>query len=216
MSSVKLVFISDTHGLHRNLKPGSGDILIHCGDFSRRDSLESVEDFARFMARQDFKHKIVIAGNHDWCFEDQRREQAEAVLRDHAIHYLNDSGIQLDGLNFWGSPVQPAFMNWAFNRERGSDIRRHWALVPDKTDVLITHGPVFGILDRCRGGHRAGCEDLLATVQRIKPRIHACGHIHESYGQIEKEGILFLNTSNLDEHYRLANSPIRYELKYQS
>jgi len=208
MSSIRLVFISDTHGLHGGLKPGSGDVLIHCGDFTGRGSLDELESFAEFMARQAFTHKLVIAGNHDWCLEDHRREQAESVLNSHDLHYLNDSGIRLGGLNFWGSPVQPTFMNWAFNRDRGAEIRRHWALVPADTDVLMTHGPAFGILDRCYDGQRVGCEDLLATVRRIGPRIHACGHIHEGYGKTQRDGTLFLNASNLDERYRLVNPAI--------
>lgn len=208
MPPVRLTFISDTHSRHQGLNPGSGDVLVHCGDLCRRGDLEEVDAFADFMAEQDFTHKIVIAGNHDWCFEDKRRHEAEAVLDDHGIHYLNDSGLKLCGVNFWGSPIQPTFMNWAFNRQRGEQIRRHWELIPDDTDVLITHGPVYGILDRCFDGRLVGCEELLETVKRVKPRIYACGHIHEDYGSLELDGTLFINASSLDERYRLKHEPI--------
>jgi Icc-related predicted phosphoesterase len=205
---MKLTFISDTHSLHRHLALDSGDVLIHCGDFTGRGSLDDTADFAEYMAKQDFAHKVVIAGNHERCFEDERRQDAEAILKDAGVTYLNDSGIEISGVKFWGSPIQPEFFDWAFNRERGKDIRRHWDIIPDDVDVLLTHGPAFGILDWCVHGERVGCEDLLDAVQRIKPKIHAFGHIHESYGMRETDGTVFVNACNLDERYRVKNPPI--------
>ena len=70
---MKLTFISDTHYQHHKLSLESGDVLIHCGDFTRRGALDEVANFADFMGAQDFKYKIVIAGNHDFSFEDKRR-----------------------------------------------------------------------------------------------------------------------------------------------
>lgn len=209
---MKLTFISDTHSKHNNLDTGSGDILIHCGDFTCQGGLGETEEFAEFLSVQDFTHKIVIAGNHDRCFEDERLLQAETILNDLGIIYLNDSGIQIDGVNFWGSPVQPEFFNWAFNRKRGVDLLQHWMLIPANTDVLMTHGPAYGILDLCSDGSRVGCEDLLGTIQRIKPKVHAFGHIHESYGQDEYDGILCINACILDERYQLRNLPIVVEI----
>lgn len=210
---MKLTFISDTHSLHNELPAiAPGDVLIHCGDFTGHGNIDETADFAEFIAAQNFTHKIVIAGNHDWCFEDGRRDGAEACLHDLGIIYLNDSGIELDGVKFWGSPIQPEFLNWAFNRERGADIRQHWDLVPTDTDVLITHGPAFGILDKCCHGGRVGCEELLEVIQTIKPKIHAFGHIHEGYGQHEQDGTIFVNACSLDEHYRMAFAPIVLEI----
>ena len=54
-----------------------------------------------------------------------------------------------------------------------------WELIPDNIDILITHGPPIGHGDRCSGGNRAGCVDLLFEIQnRIKPKAHIFGHIH--------------------------------------
>ncbi|MCK5925845.1 MAG: metallophosphatase domain-containing protein [Methylococcales bacterium] len=194
---MQLTFISDTHSYHDTLTLGSGDILIHCGDFTRYGSLQDTKSFAQFMAAQDFTYKIVIAGNHDRCFENEEKAHAEKILKDHHLIYLNDSGITINHLKIWGSPIQPEYYNWAFNRDRGSDIQKHWQLIPNDTDVLLTHGPVFGRLDLAHRGENVGCEDLLATVQKIKPKIHACGHIHEAYGVKEKEGTIFVNASSL-------------------
>ncbi len=206
---MKLTFISDTHYQHRKLQLTSGDVLIHCGDFTRRGGLDDVESFAQFIGEQNFKTKIVIAGNHDLSFEDRRRrEKAEKHLTDHGITYLNDTGVVIDGVKFWGSPVQPEFFGWAFNRKRGEELRDHWELIPEDTDVLITHGPAYGILDLCSDGRRVGCQDLLETVNIIKPKIHAFGHIHEDYGVVKKQGTIFVNACNVDEHYRMKNPPI--------
>jgi Icc-related predicted phosphoesterase len=210
---MNLTFISDTHSLHDRMPPlGSGDVLVHCGDFSGHGNLDDARLFAIFMAAQDFTHKIVIAGNHDWCFEDKRRKTAESILAAKGILYLNDTGVEIDGVKFWGSPVQPEFMNWAFNRQRGADIRYHWDKIPNDTDVLITHGPARGILDRCDNGFAAGCDDLLQAIQRVKPKIHACGHIHEAYGALEVGETIFINACILDERYRVKNPPIEVEI----
>ena len=209
---MKLTFISDTHYQHHKLQLESGDVLIHCGDFTRRGGLDDVESFATFIERQDFKHKIVIAGNHDFSFEDKRRQKAEKYLSNHSLIYLNDSGVEVEGLKFWGSPVQPEFFDWAFNRKRGEELRDHWDLIPEDTDILITHGPAYGILDLCADGRRVGCHDLLEAVEKIKPKIHAFGHIHEDYGVIEKQGTIFVNACNVDERYRMVNMPITLEV----
>ncbi|MGB0848880.1 MAG: metallophosphoesterase family protein, partial [Thiolinea sp.] len=142
---MKLTFISDTHSLHHQLPDlGSGDVLIHCGDFTGRGDLHDTLSFARYFSQQNYTHKIVIAGNHDECFEGYRQQDAETCLLDHNIIYLNDSGIEIDGVHFWGSPIQPEFFNWSFQRRRGQDIRRHWDMIPANTDILLTHGPPFG------------------------------------------------------------------------
>ncbi len=205
---MNITFISDTHSRHHELTLGSGDTLIHCGDLTNKGSLEDVENFADFMAKQDFKHKIVIAGNHDFCFEDDRANEAEQLLKEREIIYLNDSGIEIEGLKFWGSPVQPEFCNWAFNRDRGYDISQHWALIPGDIDILLTHGPAFGLLDRVQEGQQVGCRDLLDRINQVKPEVHAFGHIHEDYGVVEKDGTTFVNACSVDRSYRLVNPPI--------
>ena len=121
------------------------------------------------------------------------------------IIYLNDSGIEIDGITFWGSPITPWFFNWAFNRHRGEAIKKHWDLIPHNIDVLITHGPAHTILDKTTKGACAGCEGLLQKVQEIKPKVHICGHIHEAYGKTEKYGTVFINASILNEKYELRN-----------
>lgn len=205
---MKLTFISDTHDMHDKVITGSGDILFHCGDMTGRGEIHSLEAFARFMEKQDFKHKVVISGNHDFCFENGHRGFAEKIMKDHGIIYLNDNFCEIEGLKIWGSPVQPRFFDWAFNRDRGEDIKSHWDMIPSDTDILITHGPPYDILDQVRGGGNVGCVDLLDAVKRVRPRIHAFGHIHEDYGVVERDGTVFVNACSADHKYRLVNKPI--------
>jgi len=97
---------------------------------------------------------------------------------------LYDESIELDcGIKIWGSPYSPEFCGWAFSLKSEADSCEHWKNIPDDTDILITHGPPLGILDRCSNGHKAGDACLLKEVkERVKPKYHLFGHIHEAYG----------------------------------
>ena len=205
---MKIKFISDTHSKHQKLGSLSGETIVHCGDFSNRGSKDDISDFLHWFSGQEFNHKILIAGNHDFGFENENKKWAEDLTKDLGIIYLNDSEIIIDGIKFWGSPVQPAFYDWAFNRERGEEIKKHWSLIPEDTDILVTHGPPFGILDLCAHGERVGCKDLLNVVKKLRPRVHAFGHIHEDYGLKEVGGTKFINACNLNEQYEFKNLPI--------
>jgi Icc-related predicted phosphoesterase len=205
---MRLVFISDTHGSHGGLSVPDGDILVFCGDLAARGEFHEIEDFLSFMKSLSHRHKIMFAGNHDFAFEDLRREKAIAAVHEAGVIYLNDSQVVVEGIKFWGSPVSPRFFDWAFNRDRGVEIKRHWDLIPVDTDVLVTHGPPFGILDETKHKEKVGCADLLEKVLKNKPRIHAFGHIHEGYGVKQVEGITFIIASNLDHAYRLCHPPI--------
>jgi predicted phosphohydrolase len=208
---LKFVAISDTHCRHKNLKLPKGDVLLHAGDVSYGGKKSEVVDFLNWFDRQNFAYKVFIAGNHDFYFEKAGRSELEEIIPKNVI-YLNDSGTLIDNIKIWGSPVTPWFYNWAFNRPRGASIQKHWHLIPDNTDVLLTHGPVFGILDRVINSTSTGCKNLLDKVQQIKPKVHVFGHIHEAYGVINKYGVKFINASVLNESYELVNAPVVFEL----
>jgi Icc-related predicted phosphoesterase len=175
-SAIRIVCISDTHGQHRQLKVPLGDILIHAGDFmlsGRR--LEEIVDFDGWLGNLPHPQKIVVAGNHDLLFEAYP-EMAQGRLKN--ATYLENSGAEILGLHFWGSPVQPSFSNWAFNVDRGAAIRRYWAGIPKGTDVIITHGPPFGTLDKkdILSPH-LGCEELTKAVAKLEPQLQ-CFRAH--------------------------------------
>ena len=157
MARMRIICISDTHGQHASLRVPDGDILIHAGDFmTYGNAPREIIDFNAWLGRQSHRNKIVIAGNHDRLFESHSMP-ARALITNGV--YLEDSGIEVEGLKFWGSPVQPPFNNWAFNVQRGAPIRRHWDKIPMWTDILVTHGPPFGILDQSRPmTDHLGCE----------------------------------------------------------
>ena len=208
---MQITLISDTHFRHNHLQFPGGDMLIHAGDVCGYGTEDESVAFLEWFAAQPYKHKIFIAGNHDWFFEIYDKAYIDKIIPTN-IHYLNDSGIEIEGFKIWGSPVQIEFCDWAFNRKKGADINKHWKLIPKNTDILITHSPPFGILDRTNSNYNAGCEMLLKKVNLIKPKLHVFGHIHEGYGMIEKEGIIFANASSLNVNYQLVNAPIVLEM----
>lgn len=207
---MKLVLISDTHNHHEKLKVPEGDVLIHAGDTTGGGSLREILGFFRWFENLPHQHKIFIAGNHDFLLENSTFD-VERYLPEGVI-YLQDSFTEINGIKIYGSPHTPEFLNWAFMKKRGSEIKTVWDKIPDGIDVLVTHGPPFRILDMTSKDVSVGCEALLDKVLKIKPKIHVFGHIHESYGSQEIGGIKFFNASILNEHYQLVNSPFVVDL----
>jgi predicted phosphohydrolase len=182
---------------------------VHAGDFSRRGKEAEVVRFNAWLGVQPHRAKLVVAGNHDFLFE-----QEPAIARSLLTHatYLEDSGVTIDGVSFWGSPWQPRFFDWAFNLDRGAPLRAKWDLIPDGTDVLIVHGPPRDVLDRTSRGECVGCDDLLLALKRVRPRLFVCGHIHEAYGEKIVDGIRCINASCCDERERPFHAPVVVDL----
>jgi Icc-related predicted phosphoesterase len=202
----KIVLISDTHGKHKQIQLPEGDLLIHAGDITGRGFPWQVREFMDWFGRQPHRHKVMIAGNHDFLAEEKPEEFLALVPP--GVHYLNDSGVEIEGIRIWGSPIQPWFHNWAFNRQRGPNIAAHWAMIPAQTDILVTHGPPFGVLDYTATGERVGCEDLSLRLAELRPRLHVFGHIHESYGYVQRDGIHYVNASVLNLRYEYVQAPV--------
>ena len=206
--TMKIICLSDTHCLHEKIKVPEGDLLIHAGDFCGRGTIQELASFNAWLGTLPHPHKVVIAGNHDWPF--QRDPSAQGVLTN-AI-YLQDSETMIEGLRIYGSPWQPEFCNWAFNLRRGEEIKRKWDQIPEGLDILVTHGPPYGVGDQLLSGEHVGCVDLQEAIARVQPRVHICGHIHSGYG-VKNHEIIFINASNCDEEYRPINPPVVFELR---
>ncbi len=208
----RIVFISDTHNHHNEIKLPEGDILVHAGDFSGRGLPEEVGPFFDWLEEQAqvFKHVIFIAGNHDMSFEYKHPWIVNWLSKlPTNIHYLEDSEAIIDSIKFYGSPWQPEFHNWGFNLPRGKALAKKWEMIPIDTDVLITHTPPQNILDyTIRDMINVGCADLYLKVNQIKPKIHVFGHIHEGYGYKDINDTLYLNASTCNLRYQPVNSPI--------
>lgn len=215
---MKITTISDTHNQHLHIPPDwleGGDVLIHAGDVSGRGTQKEIEEFLQWFNELPYTHKIMIPGNHDFWFEKVNNFVVNEMLSEKYpnIIYLNDSGVEIEGIKFWGSPVQPWFYDWAFNRV-GADICKHWDLIPLDTQVLITHGPMKGFLDMTLRGVSTGCPYLLEKVSEIKDlKLFVCGHIHEAYGRIDfPDGGVFVNASTLNFNYNVQNKPMVVEI----
>lgn len=190
----------------------AGDVLIHAGDVSAEGEQEVVLDFMDWMSSLPHRYKLFIAGNHDRFIEQAPHEFQQALPLN--IHYLEDSGIEIGGIKIWGSPMTPAFYDWAFMKEIGPPLSQHWALIPDDTHILVTHGPPYGIMDEVilpeRREH-AGCPDLLKRIMELKPDIHIFGHIHEAYGNQLTNGVQFMNVSTMNQQYQIQNAIVEFE-----
>jgi Icc-related predicted phosphoesterase len=223
MKEVKIVAISDTHNAHKKLIIPQCDILIHSGDATSMGYEHEVRQFAKWLKSLHgtiAKHIIFVPGNHELNFEKKLPASKEWLFEEFPeLILLMDEGIELEGIKIWGSPVQPRFFDWAFNKSRGEQILKHWNMIPEDTEVLITHGPPYMILDEVltitgesytsigQGPRHVGCEMLRATVERIKPDVHIFGHIHCARGEFHKDGTSFYNASIMDEMYKPSYEP---------
>jgi predicted phosphohydrolase len=208
--TLRIVVISDTHGLHERIAVPDGDVLVHAGDLTARGRREELEAFNDWLGGLPHRHKLVIAGNHDWVCA--RKPRLTPQLLSNAT-YLCDKQVVIDGYQFYGCPWQPRFFDWAFNLDP-PQLRQVWARVPDGIDVLITHTPPQGVLDSTVRGVAAGCAELAAALPRIRPRLHLFGHIHEAYGQRAEGSTTFANASCCTLDYRPINSPLIFDLDW--
>lgn len=230
---MKIGLISDTHGFHRSLQNKfpipECDILIHAGDISNIGEQYQVEDFVKWYSEQSAEYKIFVLGNHDRCGDAKfsylwNAEGTEKILPPwwfnlknnlpKGVIYLENSGIDIEGINIWGSPTTPWFHgdSWAFNKHRGEEIEQTWDQIPVNTDILITHGPAKHFVDYEEDSQTyVGCEDLKRRIDIIKPTLHISGHIHSGRGYSRNSNTEFINASILNNRYEMVNKPILIE-----
>lgn len=238
---LKVVCISDTHNRHKHLtslaafpnRLPDGDLLIHAGDSTGIGLKGEVESVAEWMLKQAKRYTygiVFIAGNHDRSFDPKYRHKYESteetgnkpgwlldILSDFKssgnVHYLENSSVEVNGFNIWGSPVTPWFHgdSWAFNQHRGPDIEEYWNRIPLDTDILVTHGPPAYIGDYIPGQNSyVGCENLRTRVKIVKPLMHIFGHIHEGYGLDGDSDTVYVNASICNTLYEPRNKPWRF------
>lgn len=208
---MKIITISDTHTQHGFLELPKGDMIICAGDISYRGYRSEIENFLYWYNKLDYQYKILIAGNHDFYFENEDDDVDKLLSKYPTVTYLKDSGINIDGVNIWGTPWQPWFHNWAFNVPRGG-LKPYWDLIPNNTDILITHTPPYKILDKIEEGDPVGCEELLERLNSLSVKYNIFGHIHEAYGIEKHNNTTYINTSVVNRIYNLVNKPILFEI----
>ena len=199
---MRILHLSDTHSHHHLLKNlPTADVIVHSGDASFSGSENEVLDFLNWFCDLDYRHKIFVAGNHDNCLYG---EQIEGL--DENCHYLCHSGVEIEGVKFWGVPL---FVEDAIREGR---IEQLMVQIPEDTNILISHCPPYGILDFDDNIHY-GCSDLLKAVERINPRYHLFGHIHAAHGIKKLQQTVFVNSAIMNEMYEFVNKPTLLEWK---
>ena len=194
---MKIIALSDTHTNHDKIILLESDILIHAGDYSNSRIYTEYEfySFINWFEKQPAKHKIFISGNHDFfAFHNLETVINESKKRN--IIYLQDNSIVIDGLKIHGSPWVPIFYDWAYMKEDFL-LDRFYKEISADTDLLITHGPPFKILDKTFRKEHAGSHMLKHYLRKINPLIHIFGHIHESSGHLERFNTNFYNVSSV-------------------
>lgn len=235
-----ITVISDLHGHYPQL-PG-GDLLIVAGDLMGHPSIDEWCRCSNWLNKQDYGKIVFIAGNHDTMIEEWDKQQDSEGYNgpvsdpNERIEYLSDSGTEFEGFKIWGSPWTAQFpginpLCCAFTVNFGCDteywLEDYWKLIPNDIDILITHSPPFGVFDRVKkynsrgnwnpktdGYEAVGSKSLREHVmQRIKPKLHVFGHIHEWGGQILDTNVTkFVNASHVNEDYEPVNSSITVEI----
>eukprot|EP00026_Physarum_polycephalum_P015377 Phypoly_transcript_16042.p1 GENE.Phypoly_transcript_16042~~Phypoly_transcript_16042.p1 ORF type:complete len:290 (+),score=36.88 Phypoly_transcript_16042:111-872(+) len=205
----RFVCISDTHNFHDVVNIPVGDVLVHAGDFSDYGRDEEFVDFNRFLGTLPHPHKLIVSGNHDyhWPDEDEgnswlvwlgwKKSRFKKMLSNGRC--LEHEEICVNGIRIHGTA-------WNFN-----DPSLVYSKIRSGIDILITHKPPKGILDGIEL-YGSGGDLLFEKVMEIRPKVHIFGHIHESYGIQEKDGILFINAAICDTKTKPTNEPIVFDI----
>lgn len=203
--------ISDLHGELPLLE--GGDLLLLAGDYTASDQIGQWESFYAWLKKQDYEKKIYIGGNHDNFLLGPKKQVQDD------FEYLCDSGTEYKGLKIWGSPwcanfagMNPLCMAFTcpFGENNEEFLEKYWNLIPTDTDILITHSPPYGILDKTDRGKHVGSVGLNHVLGRVKPKYHIFGHIHEEGGKtLDCIETTFINASIMNEVYDPVNDPVR-------
>jgi Icc-related predicted phosphoesterase len=244
---MRITHISDTHNKHNQLNgklPG-GDLLIHSGDVSSIGRENEVERFIKwFNGIDNYTNKVFIAGNHDLTFDSEillknkseyfdrkaysnpnpsngKPQWLEILLQSELndnVFYLENNFVMIDGIKIWGSPYSPSFgRGWAFNKDRGHDIMEVWNQIPNDTDIVITHSPIYGYCDRASNTNQnVGCADLYHRLNELDVQLHFSGHIHEAYGYKPTKWGYAFNGCNCNLSYEVYNNPITFDYDFMT
>lgn len=195
---MRILHLSDTHGMHHRLKDlPPADIIVHSGDGSEEGEMDEILDFLDWFFNLDYKHKIFVAGNQDLSLDGGNIEN---LPKD--CHYLHHSGVEIEGIKFWGVP-------YFLSDELEGSFQLIMNPIPDETDILISHRPPLGILDFEDGNH-VGCYTLYKSAMNVCPRYHLFGHVHAGYGIKSSKYTTFINASLLRDD-EIKNKPILFE-----
>jgi Icc-related predicted phosphoesterase len=217
---MKITVISDLHGELPETK--GGDLLLLCGDYTGSNKTVQWVNFFEWVKKQDYRKKILIAGNHDgWLYdaypqsEEEKKglKEVQSLLSVEDLEdgdeftYLCDEGIDFEGVKIWGSPWSLSFKecnpHCRYFMKTENELETPWALISPDTEILITHCPPYSRLDRNRFGMPCGSLGLLDRI---------------CYDPVKKpdsdtKTTLYINASLLDEDYEPVNKPVNLILE---
>ena len=220
---MRIICISDTHCNHDEITVPEGDVLVHAGDSCVRGTLEELKSFGEWLVDLPHARKVIVLGNHDIRGDRLDGRRYLDTLTDRGVDVLNGTSTDVGGLKVWGTPHSrslhgPASSDWAFGHRDGKD--QYFQAIPEDVDILVTHGPAYGVLDRCVVARYfgkpvqgpVGSVDLRKTINKTKPRLHIHGHIHECSGHKDSvlscgHRILTVNAAIMDEAYNVSHLP---------
>jgi calcineurin-like phosphoesterase family protein len=209
---IRIIAISDTHGFHRFVDIPEGDVFVHAGDITMDGEIETIADFVDWLAWLPHKYKIVVPGNHDRCFDISQTKydgSASARFDRPRVHLLVDRTLTLEvgteKLKVYGAPWVPNLSSWAF-WDRNYD---KFEYAPRDIELLVTHGPPFGIRDDDAMDTHFGSPHIVRYLNRCPMlKAHIFGHVHQGYGMGKRGEILFANAATCDRNYDPVNAPL--------
>ena len=177
---MRLLAFSD---LHRDLgqaeelvrMANQADVVIGAGDFaSVHRGLEETIDALRAID----KPTVLVPGNNET--EDDLRA---AAARWEAATVLHGEGIDVDGVPFFGlgAGVPTTPWGWSFDLTE-EEAEERLAGAPEG-GVLVVHSPPRGHVD-----DGLGSTAILAAIERTRPRLAVCGHIHQCWERESRVG----------------------------
>lgn len=218
---MKIILLSDTHSrmhemtklINKTIEEYNIEAIFHCGDFG--ESIYKIIDFFKWFSAFNVETKIVIPGNHELYIE-KHEEHVKELSKYYLVDLLINESIDFNGFKVYGSPYTPEFHNWAYNRTN-KQLSNDWENIPDDTNILLTHGPAYGCLDKViRGDQHVGCKHLTKRIKELNNlQYHFFGHIHESRGYEYNNNILNVNASSVNLQYKYQNEIYIVDLETQ-
>ncbi len=199
------MFIGDTYGQHDAILLPRGNMIVHAGNITKNGTRAEVEDFLQWFSSLPYKHKIFIAGAHDRFLETD--PAAVRAMIPEGVVYLEESGVEIEGLKIWGSPYNCYNHGSAFSCD-ATEIVAHWEKIPAETDMVIIHTPAYGVLDENFKGEHEGSKELLRRLVKVEPKYFIYGHRQSTHGYEYRHGIHFINASVSNEEFKITHKPV--------
>ncbi len=183
---------------HKGLHLPEGDVLIHAGDITPLGTHNDLVKANRWLESLPYQHKFFVPGNHDWIFQ-RKPSRAREMLTGSTLLLDEGATFHCAGREWtiYGTPWTPPFYDWAFMAKERELVEK-FKVIPD-VDILVTHGPPFGVLDDNKGSR--ALSDMLKDKHL---KLHVFGHIHETHGV---NGIS-VNAAICDDWNRVTYEPI--------